>query len=68
MAKLLATMKADDGRVTIAGFYDQVTPLTDVEQAALTAIPDIEDNLATTFAIAAPEQSDTRLETKLNWP
>lgn len=68
MAKLLATMKADDGRVTIAGFYDQVLPLTDVELAALAAIPDIEDNLASTFAIAAPEQSGTRLETKLNWP
>ncbi len=68
MARLLTTMKAEDGRVTIDGFYDQVTPLTVFEQAALAAIPDIEAELSKTFAIVAQEQPQARLETKLNWP
>ena len=68
LGRLLASMKDDSGRVTIAGFYDQVTPLTTTEQAALAGIPAIEAELAATFGIAAPEQPDSRLETKLNWP
>ncbi|MFM1897314.1 MAG: hypothetical protein RLZZ385_2388 [Pseudomonadota bacterium] len=68
LGRLLASMKDDSGRVSIAGFYDQVVPLTPAEQSALAAIPDIEQQLAATFGIAAPEQADTRLETKLNWP
>mgnify|MGYP003700403979 CR=1 FL=1 len=65
---LLASMKDDNGRVSIEGFYDQVTPLTATELAALERIPQIEDSLRQSFAIARPEQTDTRLETKLNWP
>lgn len=68
LSRLLTSMKDETGRVTIAGFYDQVVPLTPAEQAALAAIPGIEQELAATFGIAAPEQADTRLETKLNWP
>jgi acetylornithine deacetylase/succinyl-diaminopimelate desuccinylase-like protein len=35
LVQLLATMKAPDGRVTIAGFYDRVEPLTALEEKAL---------------------------------
>lgn len=68
LGRLLASMKDETGRVTIAGFQDQVTPLTLAEQAALSAIPNVEASLAATFGIAAPEQSDERLEAKLNQP
>lgn len=68
LSRLLVSMKDDSGRVAIAGFYDQVIPLTAAEQSALAAIPGIEQALADTFGIAAPEQPETRLETKLNWP
>jgi acetylornithine deacetylase/succinyl-diaminopimelate desuccinylase-like protein len=68
LGRLLTSMKAEDGTVTIDGFYDQVTPLTETERAAVAAIPDIEDELADTFGIAAPEQANQRLEAKLNLP
>ena len=39
LAELLASMKDETGRVTIAGFYDDVVPLTAAERAAIAAIP-----------------------------
>src|SRR6185503_18102651 len=35
LVKLLASMKDDNGKVTIKGFYDDVTPLTAAERKAL---------------------------------
>lgn len=39
LVHLLATMKAPDGTITIDGFYDRVEPPTELERAALTALP-----------------------------
>ena len=39
LARLLASMKDETGRVTIAGFYDDVVPLTAAERAAIAAVP-----------------------------
>jgi acetylornithine deacetylase/succinyl-diaminopimelate desuccinylase-like protein len=40
MARLLASMKDDDGKVLIKGFYDDVVPLSEEELKALSAIED----------------------------
>ena len=45
LAELLASMKDETGRVTIAGFYDDVVPLTAAERAAIAAIPAPDDQL-----------------------
>ena len=45
LAELLASMKDETGRVTIAGFYDDVVPLTEAERAAIGAIPAPDDQL-----------------------
>jgi acetylornithine deacetylase/succinyl-diaminopimelate desuccinylase-like protein len=43
LVHLLGTMKNDRGEIQIAGFYDNVQPLTDLERRALAALPlDIE--------------------------
>jgi len=68
LAQLLGSMKAADGTVLIPGFYDQVTPLTDAEQAAIARMPAVEAALASSFGIAVPEMPDKRLEEKLNLP
>lgn len=68
LSRLLASMKDDDGRVTIDGFYDTALPLTATEQRAITAMPDVETMLAKDFGIAQPERRNTRLEAKLNEP
>jgi succinyl-diaminopimelate desuccinylase len=39
LTKLLATIRDDDGRVQIPGFYDDVVPLTDAERAEYRALP-----------------------------
>lgn len=68
LAKLLASMKDDTGRVTIAGFYDDVTPLTPTEQKALDDMPNVEAVLKKDFLVAQPERPEQRLERKLNEP
>ena len=39
LARLVAALHDDDGRVTLPGYYDRVRPLTDTEQASLDALP-----------------------------
>ena len=39
LAQLLASMKDETGRVTIAGFYDDIEPLTEAERRAIAAVP-----------------------------
>ncbi|MCF1709535.1 dipeptidase [Tabrizicola sp. J26] len=39
LAQILASMKATDGTITVAGFYDDVIHLTDEDRAAIARIP-----------------------------
>lgn len=39
LAKLIASLHGDDGRVQIPGFYDDVTPLTSQERQQFAALP-----------------------------
>ncbi len=68
LARLLASMKDETGRVTIDGFYDEVTPLSPSDLAALQEMPNIESALRKDFLVAQPEQPELRLERKLNEP
>jgi acetylornithine deacetylase/succinyl-diaminopimelate desuccinylase-like protein len=68
LAQLLATMKGEDGRVTIAGFYDGVTPVTAEEKAMLDAVPDNPASLMNLFGIAAPEPEGLSLQEALQRP
>jgi acetylornithine deacetylase/succinyl-diaminopimelate desuccinylase-like protein len=68
LAKLLASMKDDSGRVTIEHFYDAVTPLTPSESQALDEAPNVEAVLKKDFGVVLPERAEERLERKLNQP
>ena len=68
LAQLLATMKDDSGRVTIAGFYDDVVPLTEEERKAMAAIPAIEKKVQERFSIAEPDGGGQRLEEMIALP
>ena len=68
LAQLLASMKDSKGRVTIAGYYDDVVPLGPDEKKALDLIPDVEPTLMKTFGFSGPQQADDRLEVKHNLP
>jgi len=67
LARLLASMKDDAGRVTIDGFYDDVAPLTAEERKAIDEIPDVAPMLMKTFGFSKPESAD-RLELRHNLP
>lgn len=45
LARLLTSMKDDDGNVLIKGFYDDVTPLSESEKQALARIPPVDEQL-----------------------
>ena len=55
LVNLLASMKDESGRVVVAGFYDDVIPLTPAERQALAAVPSIEDELKRELGLANPE-------------
>ena len=67
LSRLLASMKDDNGRVTIPGFYDDVAPLTAEEKQAVDEIPDVTPTLMKTFGFSRAETQD-RLELRHNLP
>jgi acetylornithine deacetylase/succinyl-diaminopimelate desuccinylase-like protein len=68
LARLLATMKDDEGKVTIDGFYESVQPLTESEIAAVRAEPPIDGELLRQYWLARPEASPRRLMEAINRP
>jgi acetylornithine deacetylase/succinyl-diaminopimelate desuccinylase-like protein len=68
LAQLLATMKDANGRVHVAGFYDNVVPLGPAEQKAIAEAPDNDAHLLHTFGIAAPDGGGKKLLELLNEP
>jgi len=68
LASLLASMKDEDGRVKIAGYYDAVKPLTPDERAMLDAVPEDTARMLQTFGVAAPEKAFPKLQDALQYP
>src|SRR6202040_1554707 len=61
LSRLLASMKDADGRVLIEGYYDDVTPLGDVEKKALSEMPENDADLERELGIAKPEGGGKKL-------
>jgi acetylornithine deacetylase/succinyl-diaminopimelate desuccinylase-like protein len=68
LARLLASMKSSDGRVLIEGFYDDVTPLGNIEKKALTEMPDNDAQLERELQFETPEGGGRRLVELLQLP
>jgi acetylornithine deacetylase/succinyl-diaminopimelate desuccinylase-like protein len=51
LAQLLSTMKDNNGKILIEGFYDDVTPLSETEKQALAKIPPVETILKEDLAL-----------------
>jgi acetylornithine deacetylase/succinyl-diaminopimelate desuccinylase-like protein len=68
LARLLASMKDDAGRVTIDGFTADTRTPTGSEQAALDAMPAVEDELLDRLGLAAAEVPGSRLLDRLMLP
>ncbi|MBS1865140.1 MAG: M20/M25/M40 family metallo-hydrolase [Acidobacteria bacterium] len=68
MARLLASMKNEDGRVLVDGFYDDVAPLGNVERKALEAMPKNDAELARELEFAKPDGGGKSLVELLQLP
>ncbi|HVG18739.1 MAG TPA: M20/M25/M40 family metallo-hydrolase [Blastocatellia bacterium] len=68
LAKLLAGMKDDDGRVLIEGFYDDVVPLGAEEKQALKEMPATDEELMRELGLAAAEGAGRSLGELINEP
>jgi acetylornithine deacetylase/succinyl-diaminopimelate desuccinylase-like protein len=55
LANLLAGMRGPDGRIRIAGFYDDMRPLTDTEKRAVAEAPDVDAQLKNELGLAWTE-------------
>jgi acetylornithine deacetylase/succinyl-diaminopimelate desuccinylase-like protein len=67
LAALLASMKDEDGRVKIAGYYDGVR-LTEAERQMLAAVPEDEEALRKRVGIATPEKVGRNYQEALQYP
>ncbi len=68
LTHLLDSMRDENGRILIKGFYDDVQPASAAERAALAKIPDVEADLRREFQIAAMEGEGKHLNELLLQP
>jgi acetylornithine deacetylase/succinyl-diaminopimelate desuccinylase-like protein len=68
LAKLLASMKDDSGRVKIKGFYDDVQPLSDMEAKALHEVPSVDSQMMEELGLATTEMKGRSLSEAINLP
>ncbi len=68
LSQLIASLKDDEGRVTVEGYYDDVAALTAEERALLAGVPDDSAQLMRAFGIAAPERKGRSLQEGLQEP
>jgi len=68
LARLLASMKDDDGRVLIDHFYDGIEPLSETEKRAIAEAPDVDRALMQEFWLGRTEGGGKKLVELLNYP
>jgi len=68
LARLLASMKDDTGRVTIVGWYDGVEPLGEAEKRAIAEAPAYDDELRSQLGLAKTEGNGKSLMELINEP
>ncbi len=68
LARLLASMKDEDGRVLVKGYYDGIEPLTESEKRAFAEAPDNDALLRKELGLGWTEGGGKRLGELLNLP
>jgi len=67
LSQLLASMKDEDGRVIIPGFYDGIT-LTEEEKKTLRQVPDDENEIKKFLGISEPDKVGDNFQESLQYP
>ncbi|MGX7689788.1 M20/M25/M40 family metallo-hydrolase [Flectobacillus sp. BAB-3569] len=68
LVKLLASMKDDNGKVLIKGFYDDVVPFTDLEKKALARVPAVDEQMKQELGFVRAEGGGKSLAELINLP
>lgn len=68
MANLLSSMRNDDGRILIEGFYDDVIKPSKVMLDLIKAIPEADDDVMDAIQVGDREHKGMRYEESLLWP
>jgi acetylornithine deacetylase/succinyl-diaminopimelate desuccinylase-like protein len=68
LAKLLASLKDDDGHVLVKNFYDDVEPLSAIEKKAVADAPDIDSDLMREFWLGGTEGAGKKLTELITLP
>jgi acetylornithine deacetylase/succinyl-diaminopimelate desuccinylase-like protein len=68
LARLLASMKDDEGRVLIDHFYDGIEPLSDTEKRAIAEAPEIDRELMRELGLGRTEGGGKKLVELINLP
>ena len=68
LSKLLSSMKDDNGKVLVKGFYDDVKPLTDREQKAVAAIPPPDQQMKAELGFMSEEMTGKSLAASILLP
>jgi acetylornithine deacetylase/succinyl-diaminopimelate desuccinylase-like protein len=68
LAKLLASMKDDSGRVLVEHFYEGIEPLSETEKRALAEAPDIDRELMQEFRLGSTEGAPKKLNELITLP
>jgi acetylornithine deacetylase/succinyl-diaminopimelate desuccinylase-like protein len=68
LARLVASMRDDEGNILIPGFSDDVRPLTEAELRAVAEAPDVDEQLRRELRIARTEGGGKRIEQRILLP
>jgi acetylornithine deacetylase/succinyl-diaminopimelate desuccinylase-like protein len=68
LAHLVASLRDEEGRILIPGFYDDVRPLTAAEKSAVAAMPAVEAKLEDDLGLGRTEGNGARLQDRLMDP
>src|SRR6185295_1780408 len=68
LVHLLASLRDEEGRILIPGFYDDVRPLNEAEKRAVAAMPAVEEGLADELGLGRTEGNGARLQDRLMDP
>ena len=68
IANLIASMRDDDGKIKMAGYYDDVKPVTAAERAALAKLPKPDSMLKVSFGLGRSEANNAGLADRLMLP
>ena len=68
LATLLAGMRDPDGRVTVAGFYDGVRPISELDRRAIAQMPPVDAELRRSLGLLHTEADDAPLAERIMLP